>query len=51
MKGIRAFRTSRRTDMKRIGAQVGGTTPDKEKVHTPLLGGGFGRTVMKLPKR
>src|SRR5262249_26060037 len=31
------------TDMQHIGAQVGGTTPDKVKVHTPLLGGGFGR--------
>jgi isoquinoline 1-oxidoreductase subunit beta len=31
------------TDMQHIGARVGGTTPDKVKVHTPLLGGGFGR--------
>jgi isoquinoline 1-oxidoreductase subunit beta len=31
------------TDMKHIGAHVGGTTQDKVKVHTPLLGGGFGR--------
>jgi isoquinoline 1-oxidoreductase subunit beta len=31
------------TDMKHIGARVGGTTDDKVKVHTPLLGGGFGR--------
>jgi isoquinoline 1-oxidoreductase subunit beta len=30
-------------DMQLIGAHVGGTTPDKVKVHTPLLGGGFGR--------
>jgi isoquinoline 1-oxidoreductase beta subunit len=31
------------TDMKHIGARVGATTDDKVKVHTPLLGGGFGR--------
>jgi isoquinoline 1-oxidoreductase beta subunit len=31
------------TDMKHIGARFGGTTEDKVKVHTPLLGGGFGR--------
>jgi len=31
------------TTMQFIGAAVAGTTPDKVKVHTPFLGGGFGR--------
>jgi isoquinoline 1-oxidoreductase subunit beta len=31
------------SDMKMIGAHVGGTTEDKVTVNTPLLGGGFGR--------
>ena len=31
------------TNMKRGAAEAAGTTPDKVTIHTPLLGGGFGR--------